>query len=130
MSANAPKLNFLNGSVSNPITNNPEESLQDKVVKDLKERSKSLFIQLEEQREVYAQAKKDYSEAKDYEARMKRRSESYEEGTFMFDKYSNKYADSRIGTKAARKTSDIELSRLQSYTDSYVSAQSISIFLP
>lgn len=120
-----------NKFVTNPVISEEkaEESKLAKLQKEQKEHAKSLFIKLEEQREVYAQSKKDYGTAKHQQSVMKNKCKMYNQGSFLFERYEEKYENSKLNTAESRKCRDTELRRLQMYTDNYVSFASASIFI-
>ena len=95
-------------------------------------KAKSLFDQLEEQREVYANARDSYYHAKSNNAKLKQQTKLYQRNAFIREKNQEKYDTSTSEMKQAYALRDIELHRLQNYTDSYCSAQrfatQISIF--
>lgn len=90
-------------------------------------RAKSLFDQLEEQREVYADAKNSYYKAKSNNSKLKKQNKLYQSNAFIREKNQEKYDASTIEMKEAYATRDIELHRLQNFTDSYCSAQRFSM---
>ncbi len=95
-------------------------------------KAKSLFDQLEEQREVYANARDSYYHAKSDNAKLKKQNKLYQRNAFIREKNQEKYDASTITMKEAYATRDAELIRLQRYTDNYCSAQrfatQVSIF--
>lgn len=103
-----------------------------KIKKEQQARSQSLFEQLQEQRKVYKEVKNAFYQAKSENHRLKERTRLYHSSEYLRKQDQDKYDASTVETKEAERTRDIELSRLQSFTDSYCSSQRqgmlISIF--
>ena len=116
-------INYMTDSISAEKT-----SKIDKMKQEQKSRAASLFDKLEEQRKVYDETKKTYYETKFQTYVLKNRTERYETNNFLKDKYQEKYENSEVSLKGARKSRDAELRRLESYTDAFCSANSVSIF--
>lgn len=122
------------GYLTDPIEANQKEkkAKMAKMQAEQNARAKSLFVQLEEQREVYANARDSYYHAKSDNAKLKKQNKLYQRNAFVREKNQEKYDASTITMKEAYATRDAELSKLQRATDSYCSAQrfatQISIF--
>lgn len=122
------------GYLTDPVEANQKEkkAKMAKMQAEQNARAKSLFVQLEEQREVYANARDSYYHAKSDNAKLKKQNKLYQSNAFIREKNQEKYDASTITMKEAYATRDAELSKLQRATDSYCSAQrfatQISIF--
>lgn len=122
------------GYLTDPIEANQKEkkAKMAKMQAEQNARAKSLFVQLEEQREIYANARDSYYHAKSDNAKLKKQNKLYQSNAFIREKNQEKYDASTITMKEAYATRDAELSKLQRCTDSYCSAQrfatQISIF--
>ncbi len=130
-----------NDSISSgsAFTTNPIESAKKeekakiaKIVAEQEARAKSLFTKLQEQRKVYAEAKKEYYKAKETNLHNKNLTKLYTSSTVERTRRQEKFEASTIDKKDKEKARDIELHRLESFTDSYCSAQKtamcVSIF--
>lgn len=103
-----------------------------KIVAEQQDRAKSLFTKLQEQRKVYAEAKKEYYQAKELNLHNKNLTKLYTTSTIERTRRQERFEESTIDKKDKEKARDAELRRLESCTDSYCSAQRtamcISIF--
>ena len=128
------KLSAGAASVTNPIeaAKKEEEAKKAKIVAEQQDRAKSLFTKLQEQRKVFAEAKKAYYQAKETNLHNKHLNELYTTSSVEKERRQERFDASTQDKKDKEKIRDAELSRLESYTDNYCSAQKtamcISIF--
>ena len=124
-----PLLSAGSASVTNPIeaAKKEEEAKKAKIVAEQQDRAKSLFTKLQEQRKVFAEAKKEYYQAKETNLQNKHLNELYTTSSVEKDRRQERFEASTQDKKDKEKIRDIELSRLESYTDNYCSAQKMAI---
>ncbi len=125
--------NFASGSISitNPIeaAKKEEAAKKAKIVADQESRAKSLFTRLEEQRKVFAEAKKDYYKAKQINLHDKNKTRLYTSSITEKEHRQEAFEESTIVKKDKEKARDVELRRLESFTDEYCSAQRTAMCL-
>ncbi|MBR1907748.1 hypothetical protein IJ818_02295 [bacterium] len=103
-----------------------EEAKQAKLKAEQDARAKSLFIKLQEQREVYADAKKAFYKAKSNNQHCKNRANMYQSSAYLRTRNQERYEEATLAMEDARGVRNTELRRLESYTASYCSAQTIA----
>ena len=118
-------------TVTNPIeaAKKEKDAKIAKAVSEQEARAKSLFTRLQEQRKVYAEAKKEYYEAKADNLRCKHTLERREGLAFVRERNQERFDKSKVVLHDTRSARNTELSRLESYTDDYCSAQKIAMNL-
>jgi len=121
-------------NVTDPVlaAKKQEDARLAKLKAEQESRAKSLFVKLQEQREVYAEVKQAYYKSKSDNVHCKNRVNMYEHSEYLHNKRQEEYEESTVTMNDARRTRDVELRRLESFTDNYCSAQrmalAISIF--
>ncbi len=122
-------------SITDPIlaAKKQEEAKMAKLKAEQDARAKSLFIKLQEQREVYAEAKHAFYKAKANNQHCKNVANMYQSSAYIRTQNQEKYEKATAAMNDARGVRNTELRKLESFTASYCSAQTlatnISIFM-
>ena len=117
--------------VTDPIeaAKKQEEAKKSKMKSEQENRAKSLFVKLQEQREVYNEVKLAYYKSKADNRHFKNQANMFETSAYLRGKRQERYEESTVAMNDARHTRDVELRRLETYTSNYCSAQTMAMHI-